>query len=70
MKLHEFLLAAHLRARNEFVLAARAEHEFLLAAHDVRTQLTWRNFSYISGEDESEEDAEVIGAARSASSSP
>ena len=63
MKLHEFLLAAHLRARKRFVLAARAEHEFLLAAHDVRTQLTWRNFSYNSGEDESEEDEEVVGDA-------
>ena len=51
------------------MLAARAEHEFLLAAHDVRTQLDWRNFSCNSGEDEAEEDAEVIGAARSSSSS-
>ena len=57
-----------MRAQNEFLLAARAEHEFLLAAHDA-TQLAWRNVSYTSGEDESEEDAEVIGAARSASSS-
>ena len=70
MKLHEFLLAEDLRAQNEFLLAARAEHEFLLAAHDARTLLAWRNFSCNSGEDESEEDAEVIGAARSSSSSP
>ena len=69
MKLHEFLLAEHLKARNEFLLAARAEHEFLLAAHEARTQLALRNFSYNSGEDESEDDSEVIGAARSASSS-
>ena len=70
MKLHEFLLDEHLKARNEFLQAARAEHELLLAAHEARTLLALRNFSYNSGEDESEDDAEVIGAARSASSSP
>ena len=69
MKLHEFLLAEHLRAENEFLLAARAESEFLLTAHEA-TQLAWRSVSYTSGENESEECADVIGAARNASSSP